>query len=227
MSSVLLTAMTNDCCVTPEQIMGTSQQSANGHRKGTTSAFFLNAEWALRRPLVTDQDRLQAEACQRMLRRQMVDIVRSNGVGDLFDWRDQDIAEICREEMAQRGDEQVQGFDDENLKALASGEVCGFTGEDLLPGAQDFGASAAQTAMSSHRTDALLQEHLERQRGVRKGTFGAFCANYRLARTQPDPAATAAAAMMLELLPHVHQLGYLKWWVCRDAWAEALVAVGA
>ena len=73
----------------------------------------------------------------------------------------------------------------------------------------------------------MLQEHLERQRGVRKGTFGAFCANYRLARTQPDPAVTAAAAMMLELLPHVHQLGYLQWWMCRDAWAEALVAVGA
>ena len=219
--------MTNDCCVTPEQIMGTSQQSANGHRKGTTSAFFLNAEWALRRTLITDQDRLQAEACKRMLRRQMVDIVRSNGVGDLFDWRDQDIAEICREEMAKRGDEEVQGFDDDNQEALASGEVCGFTGEDLLPGAQDFGASAAQTAISSHRTDALLQEHLERQRGVRKGTFGAFCANYRLARTQPDPAATAAAAMMLELMPHVNQLGYLQWWVCRDAWAEALVAVAA
>jgi len=219
--------MTNDCCVTPEQIMGTSQQSANGHRKGTTSAFFLNAEWALRRTLITDQDRLQAEACKRMLRRQMVDIVRSNGVGDLFDWRDQDIAEICLEEMAGRGEEEVQGFDDDNQEALASGEVCGFTGEDLLPGAQDFGASAAQTAISSHRTDALLQEHLERQRGVRKGTFGAFCANYRLARTQPDPAATAAAAMMLELMPHVNQLGYLQWWVCRDAWAEALVAVAA
>ncbi|WP_206749799.1 hypothetical protein [Synechococcus sp. UW179A] len=206
--------------------MGTSQHSANGHRKGTTSAFFLNAEWALRRSLITDQDRLQAEACNRMLRRQMVDIVRSNGVGDLFDWRDQDIAEICLEEMAKRGDEEVQGFDDDNQEALASGEVCGFTGEDLLPGAQDFGASAAQTAMSSHRSDAVLQEHLERQRGVRKGTFGAFCANYRLARTQPDPATTAAAAMMLELLPHVHQLGYLQWWVCCDAWAEALVAAG-
>ena len=227
MSTLLLTAMTDGCCVTPEQIMGTSQQSANGHRKGTTSAFFLNAEWALRRPLKTDQDRLQAEACKRMLRRQMVDIVRSNGVGDLFDWRDQDIAEICLKEMAKRGDEEVQGFDDDNQEALASGEVCGFTGEDLLPGAQDFGASAAQTAISSHRTDALLQEHLERQRGVRKGTFGAFCANYRLARTQLDPAATAAAAMMLELMPHVNQLGYLQWWVCRDAWAEALVAVEA
>jgi beta-phosphoglucomutase-like phosphatase (HAD superfamily) len=176
---------------------------------------------------MTDQDRLQAEACKRMLRRQMVDIVRSNGVGDLFDWRDQDIAEICREEMAKRGDEEVQAFDADNLEALASGEVCGFTGEDLLPGAQDFGASAAETATRSHRSDAVLQEHLERQRGVRKGTFGAFCANYRLARTQPDPAATEAAAMMLELLPHVHQLGYLKWWVCRDAWAEALVAAGA
>ena len=70
--------------------------------------------------------------------------------------------------------------------------------------------------MTSHRTDALLQEHLERQRGVRKGTFGAFCGNYRLARTQPDQASTAAAAMMLELLPHFHQLGHLKWWVCCD-----------
>ena len=218
--------MTDKFCVTPDQIMGASQQSANGHRKGTTSAFFLNAEWALRRPLVTDQDRLQAEACNRMLRRQMVDIVHSNGVGDLFDWRDRDIAEICRGEMAKRGDEQVQAFDDDNRKALASGLVCGFTGEDLLPGAQDFGASAAETAVHSHRSDALLQEHLERQRGVRKGTFGAFCANYRLARTQPDPAASAAAAMMLELLPHVHQLGYLRWWVCRDAWVEDLVTEG-
>ena len=68
----------------------------------------------------------------------MVDIVRSNGVGDLFDWPDQHIAEISHEEMTRRGDEAVQGFDDDNLKALTSGEVCGFTGEDLLPGVQDF-----------------------------------------------------------------------------------------
>jgi hypothetical protein len=70
----------------------------------------------------------------------------------------------------------------------------------------------------------MLKEHLQRQRGVRKGTFGAFCANYRLAREQSDPASSAAAAMMRELLPKVHQLGYLQWWVCRDNWAETLVS---
>ena len=213
-----------DPCVTPEQIMGASQQSAGGHRKGTTSAFFLNAEWALRQPQRTEHDRLQAAACERMLRRQMVDIVRSNGVGDLFDWRDQDIAEICRQELEQRGGEAVQAFDADNRAALAAGDVCGFTGEDLLPGDQDYGASAAATEVSTHRSDALLQEHLERQRGVRKGTFGAFCANYRLARQHPNPASSAAADMMRELLPHVRQLGYLRWWRCRDAWADALAA---
>jgi hypothetical protein len=208
--------------VTPEQIMGESQQSAGGHRKGTTSAFFLNAEWALRQPRATEHDRLQAAACERMLRRQMVDIVHSNGVGDLFDWRDQDIAAICRQEMANRGGEAVQAFDDDNRAARAAGVVCGFTGEDLLPGDQDYGASAAATEVSTHRCDALLQKHLERQKGVRKGTFGAFCVNYCLARQQPNPAGSAAAAMMRELLPHVRQLGYLNWWRCRDAWAEAL-----
>ena len=216
--------MTDDRCVSPEQIMSTSQQSAHGHRKGTTSAFFLNAEWALRRLQKTNQDRLQAAACERMLRLQMVDIVHSNGVGDLFEWRDQDIAEICRQEMSKRGDESVQAFDDDNRAALAAGEVCGFTGEDLLPGERDFGASAAEVTGSVSRSDDMLKEHLQRQRGVRKGTFGAFCANYRLAREQSDPASSAAAAMMRELLPKVHQLGYLQWWVCRDNWAETLVS---
>ena len=140
--------------------MGTSQQSAHGHRKGTTSAFFLNAEWALRRLQKTNQDRLQAAACERMLRLQMVDIVHSNGVGDLFDWRDQDIAEICRQEMSKRGDESVQAFDDDNRAALTAGEVCGFTGEDLLPGERDFGASAAEVTGSVSRSDDMLKEHL-------------------------------------------------------------------
>ena len=184
----------------------------------------MNAEWALRRQLITDHDQRQAAACERMLRLQMVDIVRSNGVGDLFAWRDEDIAKICREEMAARSDEVVQAFDDDNRAALAAGEVCGFTGEDLLPGSQDFGASAAETADHTHRNDPLLLEHLERQRGVRKGTFGAFCANYRLARQQADPSYSAAADMMRELMPHVRQLGYFQWWQCCDDWAEALVA---
>ena len=216
-------AMTDNPFVTPEQIMGAAQQSAQGHRKGTTSAFFLNAEWALRRQLMTDHDQRQAAACERMLRLQMVDIVRSNGVGDLFAWRDEDIARICREEMTARSDEVVQAFDDDNRAALAAGEVCGFTGEDLLPGSQDFGASAAETADHTHRNDPLLQQHLERQRGVRKGTFGAFCANYRLARQQADPSHSAAADMMRELMPHVRQLGYFQWWLCCDDWAQDLV----
>ena len=215
--------MVDDRCVTPEQIMGSSQQSAGGHRKGTTSAFFLNAEWALRRTLHSDHDRLQAAACERMLRRQMVDIVRSNEVGVLFDWRDSDIAEICREEMQARGDEEVQAFDVDNQEALAAGEVCGFTGEDFLPADQDFGDSASATELTTHRSDPLLQEHLERQRGVRKGTFGAFCANYQLARQQPAPSSSAAAAMMRELLPQIRQLGYFQWLICRDAWAEELI----
>ena len=54
--------MTANSFGTPEQVMGAAQQSAQGHRKGTTPAFFLNAEWALRRQLITDHDQRQAAA---------------------------------------------------------------------------------------------------------------------------------------------------------------------
>eukprot|EP00009_Paramoeba_aestuarina_P000414 CAMPEP_0201515028 /NCGR_PEP_ID=MMETSP0161_2-20130828/6703_1 /ASSEMBLY_ACC=CAM_ASM_000251 /TAXON_ID=180227 /ORGANISM="Neoparamoeba aestuarina, Strain SoJaBio B1-5/56/2" /LENGTH=236 /DNA_ID=CAMNT_0047911731 /DNA_START=98 /DNA_END=804 /DNA_ORIENTATION=- len=172
---------------------------------------------ALVHPRETPHDQQQAAACERMLRLQMIDMVRSNGVGDLYDWRDERLQIICNEELEKRKDEAVRSFDEEKQKALAAGELCGFTGDDLLPGTQDFGAAGEE----SRRSDPLLKEHLDRQQGVRKGTFGAFCANYRLARESENPQQSDAANMMKELLPDVKKLGYFRWWVCRDEWAEA------
>ena len=159
----------------------------------------------------------------------MIDIVKSNGVGELFDWRDERLEKICQEEIEKRGGEEVEGFDEENKRALEKGEVCGFTGEDFLPGNQDFGKTQQEmgeessSSSSSSRDLELLKQHLERQKGVRKGTFGAFCANYRVARGEKDPQKSEGAKKMRELLPDVKKLGFLEWWVCRDEWAEKLV----
>ena len=62
--------------------------------------------------------------------------------------------------MTERSDEVVKAFDDDNCAALASCEVCGLINEDLFPGSQDFGPSAAETVNHTHDNDPLLQQHL-------------------------------------------------------------------
>jgi len=78
--------------------------------------------------------------------------------------------------MTERSDEVVKAFDDDNCAALASCEVCGLINEDLFPGSQDFGPSAAETVNHTHDNDPLLQQHLKHQKGMRKRPFGAFWA---------------------------------------------------
>ena len=82
--------------------------------------------------------------------------------------------------MTERSDEVVKAFDDDNCAALASCEVCGLINEDLLPGSQDFGASAAETVNQTHDNDPMLQQYLERQKWMCKRPFGAFWASDRL-----------------------------------------------
>lgn len=212
----------DDAFVTREQIMPSHQHSEGGHRKGTTSAFFLNAQWALRATLHSPEDKLQAAACERMMRLQVVDIVKSCQVGALFRWKDTDIARICDEEMATRGDEPVRAFD-----GVQTDEAYrGFTGEDYLPGSVDW-------------SDELLGLELEKGRdwskltgprpysppGVRKATFGAFCRNYAIARSQsqPETVDTKAKQMMREYLGGVIKLGYFNWFECTDKWAQDMV----
>merc|ERR1711879_257231 len=69
------------------------------HRKGTTSAFFLNAEVAL-------SGGSNAEACERRLRSQVYDIVSANGVGELFDWTEPRLAALVEDELSSRSHEQ-------------------------------------------------------------------------------------------------------------------------
>ena len=68
----------------------------------------------------------------------------------------------------------------------------GFLGDHFLP------ANTVHGGLSSSNTDPRLAKHLKRQRGVRKGTMGAFVANYRLA--QEDMTNSAAIVAMQELL---------------------------
>ena len=93
----------------------------------------------------------------------------------------------------------------------------GFTGAHFLPDGVDFGALGAAAA------DPLLLSHLERMQGVRMGTFGAFCENYRIGRRAGGDAPEAVSVMRQYLHPDILQLGYFRWWDCRDAWAQALV----
>ena len=67
--------------------------------------------------------------------------------------------------MTERSDEVVKAFDDDNCAALASCEVCGLINEDLFPGSQDFGPSAAETVNHTHDNDPPLQQHLSIRRG--------------------------------------------------------------
>ena len=93
-------------------------------------------------------------------------------------------------------DEAAAIIDDE-LSTMAHSEVDkaaleaagGFTGAHFLPDGVDFGALGAAD------NDPLLLAHLQRQKGVRKGTFGAFCENYRIGRRSGGDAPEAISTM--------------------------------
>lgn len=168
---------------------------------GNTSAFFLNAEIVL-------TGGTNAEACERRLRAQVYDIVSACGVGELFEWTEPRLATIVEDELRCRSHEKFAA-DPSTLQG-------GFTGDDFLPGSENHGT------VTSGNVDPLLQAHQARQVGVRKGTFGAFVANYRLARS--DGSNThAREAMATHLFPDIMQLGYFNWWKCKDAWAQEMV----
>jgi len=156
----------------------------------------------------------RAETFERRLRAQVYDIVSACGVGELFEWTEPRLAAIVEDELSSRSHEQF-AVDPCSLQG-------GFVGDDFLPGSvrrfvgDNFGPVARDPV------DSLLATHLARAKGVRKGTFGAFVANYRLARA--DPMNTQARETMAEyLFPDIMQLGYFDWLMCKDAWAQELV----
>lgn len=171
------------------------------HRKGTTSACFLNAEIVL-------TGGINAEACERRLRAQVYDIVSANGVGELFEWTEPRLAAIVEDEL--------RCWSHEPYAADPSTLRGGFTGDDFLPGSDNHGTVA------SGDVDPLLKAHQVRQVGVRKGTFGAFVANYRLARSDANNI-HARQTMAEYLFPGIMQLGYFDWWKCKDDWAQEMV----
>ena len=168
-------------------------------------AFFLNAQ-----TIVAGGP--DAAACETMFRAQLHGI--DEWARDLFVWSD-------------RTPPRLRAIIDDELRSLAHSEVDkaaleaegGFTGAHFLPD----GPSASFGALGSAADDPLLRAHLERQKGVRKGTFGAFCANYRIGKSAGGDAPEAVAMMREYLYPDIMQLNYFSWWDCQDAWAQALV----
>lgn len=210
-------------CVRPADLMadGRKAQGVGGHRKGTTSAFFLNAEYALRVQPTSDYDKKRQAACEEMMRLQMVDIVKSNSVGTLYHFRDADMQRIMCEEITKRAGEAVQPFDRPRDFEYVDGEAYGFTGQDFLAKHTDVGLEGGSEGGHSHFNDKLLLRDLARAKGVRKATMAAFNANYRLLKK--DPSNGAALDVMKELLPMVIQLNYFRWWTCTDDWVQAIV----
>ena len=92
----------------------------------------------------------------------------------------------------------------------------GFIGDDFLPEKKNFGI-----ANNKYINDPLLARNLKRQKGVRKGTMGAFNENYKLLKINPNN--TNAINRIKKLLPDIIKLDYFKWIKCNDIWIQKLI----
>ena len=82
-----------------EDIMPDNDDTYKGHRKGTTSAFFLNVEYALFVIPKNEYEKNRVIACEKMMRYQMYDVVKSNSIGILYNFIDNNLKKIYHEEM--------------------------------------------------------------------------------------------------------------------------------
>ena len=82
--------------IKPEDIMPDNDDTYKGHRKGTTSAFFLNVEYAL---FVIPKNEYEktCNCCGKMMRYQMYDVVKSNS--HTYNFIDNKLKKIFHEEM--------------------------------------------------------------------------------------------------------------------------------
>lgn len=200
--------------IKPEDIMSDNEDIYKGHRKGTTSAFFLNVEYALFVIPKNEYEKKRAIACEKMMRYQMHDIVKSNSIGILYNFRDNKLKQIFHEEMAKHINNKIQNKKEEIT--FNNDKMRGFIGDDFLPLKKNFGI-----ANNKDINDPLLARNLKRQKGVRKGTMGAFNENYKLLKKNPNN--TNAINRMKELLPNIIKLDYFKWIECNDIWIQKLI----
>ena len=198
----------------PEDIMSDNQDIYKGHRKGTTSAFFLNVEYALYVIPKNEYEKKRIIACEKMMRYQMPDIVKSNSIGILYNFRDNKLKQIFHEEMAKHINNKIHNKKKEIT--FNNDKMRGFIGDDFLPHKKIFGI-----ANNKYINDPLLARNLKRQKGVRKGTMGAFNENYKLLKKNPNN--TNAINRMKELLPNIIKLDYFKWIECNDIWIQNLI----
>ena len=203
-----------DIDIKPEDIMSDNIDIYNGHRKGTTSAFFLNVEYALYVIPKNEYEEKRAIACEKMMRYQMPDIVKSNSIGILYNFRDDKLKQIFYEEMAKHINNKIQNKKKEI--SFNNNEMRGFIGDDFLPEKKNFGI-----ANNKYINDPLLARNLKRQKGVRKGTMGAFNENYKLLKINPNN--TNAINRIKKLLPDIIKLDYFKWIKCNDIWIQKLI----
>ena len=200
--------------IKPEDIMSDNQDIYKGHRKGTTSAFFLNVEYALYVIPKNEYEKKRVIACEKMMRYQIPDIVKSNSIGILYNFRDNKLKQIFHEEMAKHINNKIQNKKEEIT--FNNDKMRGFIGNDFLPNKKNFGI-----ANNKDINDPLLAKNLKRQKGVRKGTMGAFNENYKLLKKNPNN--TNAINRMKELLPNIIKLDYFKWIECNDIWIQNLI----
>ena len=158
---------------------------------GRLSAFFLNVEKALAKGP-------DSEIFEMRVRRQLYSVIRDNGIGDLFEWREPRLSALVKKE-------------------LESGVFEG--------AASSIGPEGHLTELNFSQNgivDPLFEALRERIKGIPENIFKEFCANYRTVRI--DPSDHVAYITMRELLyPGLIILGYFDWLRCRDKWAESLV----
>ena len=200
--------------IKPEDIMSDNEDIYKGHRKGTTSAFFINVEYALYVIPKNEYEKKRVIACEKMMRYQIPDIVKSNSIGILYNFRDNKLKQIFHEEMAKHINNKIQNKKVEIT--FNNDKMRGFIGDDFLPQKKNFGI-----ANNKDINDPLLARNLKRQKGVRKGTMGAFNENYKLLKKNPNN--TNAINRMKELLPNIIKLDYFKWIECNDIWIQKLI----
>jgi hypothetical protein len=154
------------------------------------------------------------------LRVRVYDFVHASFIFECFDLKEETKAQakirwIVVDELKNRSHEKYV----ENTELLKGGYI----GDHFLPGTDACGPSVDKD------TEGRLAKHQKIQVGVRKGTFGAFIANYREARkiNNDDPQKFMKRGIFLGQmrvgLVDIEKLGYFNWLFCRDKWAQGLV----
>ena len=192
------------------------------HRKGTTGAFFVNCQTLFAEHDDDPGGPLGKSACEKRLRVQIYDFVAANAIGECFDIKHKALKTLVEDELATRTYEEYS-VDPNAVQVGGEEDLGGYTGDHFIPG-----SSALPTVPAADDTSRLAV-YLRQVAGVRKGTFAAFVANYREARTISEDDAEKEMKRkpflqgMREGLANIGRLGYFDFLACRDKWAQDLV----